>query len=178
MEKFYKNIIGTPIMEEGNVRPLTVVKDLVVDPERGKLVALKVDINKNLVIAPIDILAWSDAIFVHSEDSIIQGEDILRVAEIQKKNISFYKNRVYSKDGHYLGRVVDFSIDTKSLMLKKLIISKGIIGLVHFDMRIISSKDIIEVTANKIIVRHNLIKVKAGRKSHQKGHLRIEDVPV
>lgn len=160
MEKLYSDIVGAPVVEDNVLRPITTVKDLVVDPESGKLEAFVVDINKNLVISPIDVLFFGNRIQIHARDAVIHGSEILRVAEIQKKGIRIFGNKVVTEDGFKLGKVVDFSMDMHQYTLKKLFVSKDILGMVRYDGRIIPAKNIVEVLPNKIIVKNNLEKAK------------------
>ena len=92
----------------------------------------------------------------HNRSDIIEGSEILRVDAVQRKEIKVFQNKVMSKDGDYLGMVNDFSIDSKSLVLKKLFVAKGFMGLVRYQSRIINKKDIIEILADKIVVKNNL----------------------
>lgn len=159
MEKLYTKIIGTPVFDEEVKHPITAVKDIVIDPETGKLLALIVNLSRNLVIAPQDILYWGDQIQVHTHDSIIEGNEILRVEEVQKKGIRIFNNRVVTKDGKDLGKVYDFTIDSRETALKKLYVAKSILGLVRYDGRIIPAKEIVEILPRKIVVNSDLATV-------------------
>jgi len=157
MERLFSNIIGTPVVDDDFKHPITVVRDVIIDPERGKLIALVVDVGRNLVIAPIDILAWGDTIRIPAHDAIVEGSDILRVAEVQKKNIGIFHSKVETKKKEYIGKVVDFSIDSHDLSLKKLYTAKDILGLVRYDSRIIPAKIIEQILPKKIIVKMNIV---------------------
>jgi uncharacterized protein YrrD len=160
MEKLYSTIIGTHVFEDDALRPLTTIKDVVLDPERGKIIVFIVDINKNLVIAPIDVLSWSYAIKIRDASIIIEGNEILRVEEVQKKGIRVVYNRVETENGLYLGKVYDFSVDEKTFELRKIFVAKGILGIFRYDSKIISAKNIIEVLPEKIVVKNTLEPVK------------------
>jgi len=164
MERLFSNIIGTPVVDDDFKHPITTVRDVVVDPERGKVIALIVDVNRNLVIAPIDILAWGDTIRIPSHDAIIEGSDILRVAEVQKRNIKIFHNKVVTMKNEYIGKVVDFSIDIHDLSLKKLYTAKDILGLLRYDSRIITSKIIERILPRKIIIKMNIVNLPEERR--------------
>ncbi|MFA7685894.1 MAG: PRC-barrel domain-containing protein [Candidatus Gracilibacteria bacterium] len=155
VERLFTNILGTPVVDDDFKRPIAFVRDVLIDPERGNLIALVVDISRNLVVAPIDILAWGEAIRVPAHDAIVEGKEIFRVAEVQKNGIRIFHNRVETKKKEYIGNVVDFSIDSQSLTLRKLYTSKSILGLLRYDHRIIPAKNIEEVFPKKIIVKEN-----------------------
>jgi sporulation protein YlmC with PRC-barrel domain len=155
MEKLFSNIIGTPVLDDDIGRPLTTVKDLVIDPESGKVVGVLVDIHKNLIIAPVDILSWGDTLKIHTSDSIAPGDEILRVAEVQKRNIHIFHSRVETKKKEYIGDVFDFSVNVETLVLQKIYTAKSILGLFRYDSRIIPAKNIEKILPNKIIVTEN-----------------------
>ena len=167
MEKLYSDIVGSPVVEDNVLRPIATVKDLILDPETGKLAAFVVDIRKNLVISPIDVLFFGNRIQIHERHAVISGSDILRVEAIQKKNIRIFGNKVVTEDGFKLGKVVDFSMDMRDYVLKKLFVSKEILGMVRYDSRIIPAKNIVEILPNKIVVKNNLeaVKEKEGARS-------------
>lgn len=164
MEKFYTKIIGSPVSDD-DVRPITTVQSVIMDPESGKLAALQVGYGKNMVVLPMDILSWQDIIKIHSHDSIIEANEVLKIDELMKKDIQIFRNRVESQEGDYVGRVYDYSIDPKSLSLKNLYIAKDILGLFRYNARIIRSKDIIEILKDKIIIKNDLETVKEEIKS-------------
>jgi len=172
MEKFYSNIVGTPVMEDDVFRAITTIKDVILDPESGKVVAFSVDLSRNLVVAPVDILSFDEFLKIHNHESIAEGNDILRVAAVQKKGIRIIHNRVESKNGEYIGIVVDFSIDPKTFTLKRILTAKSILGLIRYDQRIILAKNIIEILPNKIIVKENL------KTSKEEKRVTIEDLAV
>lgn len=164
MDRFYTKIVGLPVVEDDSLRALTTVKDLIVDPERGKVLAFVVDANRNLIIMPMDVISWHDVLHVHSRDVIIPGDDVLRVQTVQKNGGRVFGNRVETKDGKYLGKVVDYAIDSQLMILKKIFVAKGFMGLVKYDTRVIASKNILEILPEKIIVKDDMGTVKEAVK--------------
>lgn len=152
MEKLYTKIVGMPVRDDG-IRPITTVRDVLIDPSTGNLCALEVHSGKNMVVAAMDILAWRDAVIINDADSIVSAGDILRVEELISQDIRIYKNNVESKDGTHIGKVYDFSIDSENFNLKKLYVARDILGLARYDKRIINAKDIVEILKEKIVVK-------------------------
>lgn len=153
VERFYSKIVGTPVYEDGGERPITTVKDVVIDPEIGKLLAFVVNLNKSLVVTPVDVLSWTEVIKVHNHDAIASSDEVLRVAQVMAKRVNIFHNKVYTKSGEYLGKVNDFSIDSNVMMLQKLYLSKGFLGLIRYQSRIISAKNILEILPDKIVIK-------------------------
>lgn len=164
MEKFYTKIVGTPVVEDDKSRPITTVKDVLVDPEKGKLIALIVDVGSNLIITPMDILSWHDVIQVHNRDVIVEGSEVMRVEAVQKGGIKILHNRVETKEGKYLGKVADFAVDTHVMELKRIFVAKGFLALFRYESRIIPVKNILEILPDKIVVKDDIGAVKEEAK--------------
>ena len=160
MQKLYSNILGTPVFDQDGGRPITTVRDLVVDPESGKLIAFVVNQSKNLIITPVDILFWKEILKVRDRDAIISASEVLRVESVQKNGIHFFHNKVETKSGKFLGKVVDFEIDTNLYVLARIHVAKGFLGLIKYDSRIIPADHIVEVLEDKIVVKDDFQEVK------------------
>ena len=155
MEKLYSNIVGTPVKLHGETRPIATVRDLIVDPETGKIVALVVNKRTNKVIVPHDIVEWGDILHVHNHNAIIDANEVLRVEEIMKRNAHhIFQNKVVSVDNENLGIVTDYAVDARALKLKKLFVSKVFLGLIRLGSRIIDEKNIIEILPDRIVVKN------------------------
>lgn len=150
--------MGTPVFENDERHPVAFVRDVILDPETGNLLALR--INRDQIITSSDISSWGDVVRIRNIDVIAPLEDVLRVAQAEKKGIKVFGNLVETQGGVVLGRVVDFVIDEKTLTLKKIFTAKLFFGIFQHEHRIISVKNIIEIRADKIIVRDGLKTVK------------------
>ncbi len=164
MEKYFTKIVRTPVVEDDGVRPITTVKNLLIDPETGNVIALVVNENKNLIILPMDVLSWGEAVHVHHRDCIVESDEVLRVINVLKLGINIFGNKVFTKSGKPLGNVYDFSIDTNTMTLKKLFTAKGFLSLFRYDSRIIPAKNIIEILKNKIVVKNDTAKAREPEK--------------
>lgn len=153
MERLYTNILGTPVFEDDGTRPITTVKDLLVDPETSKTLAFIVDKSKNLVVMPIDIVSFGDVIRINTHDSIIEAHEVLRIEQVQQKQIYIFNNRVETEEGEYLGRVIDFSLDFTTYELKKIYVAKVILGMFRYGTRVFTVRNIVEILPKKIVVK-------------------------
>ncbi|MBD3330468.1 hypothetical protein GF354_02965 [Candidatus Peregrinibacteria bacterium] len=160
MKISFKNAVGTPIVLPEHRRPLTTVKDVVIDTERGKIVAFVTDKARNFVLSPIDIRSWTNFITINDKDAVIEGKDILRVAEIQKQGLGLMHKKVFTKNDEFLGKVYDFEFSTKTFEILSILCIKTFLGLISTQSRIIPKNQIIEITKEKIIVKENLKTVK------------------
>ena len=70
----------------------------------------------------------------------------------------------------------DLILDKNNLFtIKKLYVSKGFLGLIRYDSKIIPYRNIIEILADKIIVKEDLMAIKV---KNERDEMVIEDMPV
>jgi sporulation protein YlmC with PRC-barrel domain len=157
MEKQYSEILGTPVVIDEMPRPVGRVQDLIMDPESGNLVAFSV--GQNRVIVPRDVIRLHRHLLIHDRDDICHSEDILRIGEIQKLGSGILKNKVETEEGDYIGKVFDYSVETKTNALKKIFVAKNFLGLLRIDERIIPKKHIVEILPGKIVIKGSTTKI-------------------
>jgi len=155
MEKYYSQTVGNAVVTESGQR-LARVYDLAVNTDTGKIVGFFTDPAGKKVVAPIDVIQWGSVLTVHDEESILESEEIQQVMESLKSGIRIFRNRVVTKSGEDLGRVIDFAVNNKFFILTKLLVAKSFLGLIYYRKRLIPATDIIEVTKDKIIVKEPL----------------------
>jgi sporulation protein YlmC with PRC-barrel domain len=160
MDKYYTETIGLPIITTSGDRAGNVF-DIIINPENGKLVGLLMAPSGGKVLAPLDIIYWNDRIEIHSAEDILEAEEIQMVHHCLKKNIRIYGNKVMTKSGEYLGRVIDFAVHNKLFVLTRIVVAKSVFGLIKYNKRIIAHKDILEIKRGEIIVKDPLPPVRA-----------------
>ncbi|MCA9373898.1 MAG: PRC-barrel domain-containing protein [Candidatus Gracilibacteria bacterium] len=152
MEKYYRQTIGLPVISHSR-QPLTRVRDVIIDTDKGKIVGFFVMGGSNHVVAPIDILEWNSVIMINDQEDIIEPDEVHTIREALKKDATIFKKRVYTKSGDYLGKVLDFGMNSQLYELTVIIVSKAFLSLFFWDKKIISSKDIIRIKPDRIIVK-------------------------
>jgi uncharacterized protein YrrD len=157
MQRLYSEIVGSPVVSEFSESRIAKVADVILDPDRGKIIALEV--TNGMVIAAIDIVKLNSMVVVHDPDHITHPSEILRVQEVIEGGRSFMKKKVVTEDGELVGYVQDYAIDTKTFMLKKINTYKQFFVFRH-DPRIIGWKSIIEVKKDEIVVKGSVKRVK------------------
>ena len=155
MDRYYTQTVGTPVITNSGQR-IARVFDVVLNTDSGKVVGFLTSPSGQKVLAPFDVLSWGGAITVHDEEAIIDSGEIHQVSESIKKNIKVMRNRVYTKSGEFLGRVIDFAINDKLFVLTKIVVAKPILGIFFYDRRIIAHRDILEIKKNEIRVKDPL----------------------
>ncbi|MEK9132983.1 MAG: PRC-barrel domain-containing protein, partial [Patescibacteria group bacterium] len=156
----YSEFIGMPVFSEYSSSPLALIKDAIIDPENGKLLALLV--KNNHIIVPMDIeRSTTSAIFIADNDRILPVDDVLRVKMVLSRHISIPSAKVITEKNHeYLGRVTDFEIDTTHMVLANIHVAKQFLFL-HFNERIIDFKHIVRIEKHSVIVKEQAVMSKA-----------------
>lgn len=156
MEKYYLQTVALPVIDDSG-RQIARVGDIILNTETGKVVGFLVGPSQKKAIATIDIKDWNTSLRVHDNLDIIDPDEVLQIAQTLEKEIPIYKNRVVTKNGEYIGKVINFGMDNKFFSLTCLIIAKSFLGLIFWDKRIIAAQDIIKMEKKQIIVK-NLVK--------------------
>jgi uncharacterized protein YrrD len=154
MDRYFVQTIGTPVIsEQGQMAGR--VYDVIIDPETGKIAAFSLAINGKKVVAPIDVLSWGRQIIIHDAEDVVESGEIHKVSQILELQIPIIRNKVITKKGDYLGKVIDYSMEPKMFLLTSIVVAKGLLGILQWDRRIIGYKDIIEIKKGAIIVANN-----------------------
>jgi sporulation protein YlmC with PRC-barrel domain len=156
MEKFFSEILGTPIVSEAENAAIGRVWNMVLHPDNGQVVALSLNFEPKEIIVPLDIRGWYNEIIVSSSDVIIDRHEVLRVQQVLDMGRFFLGARVETSSGVSLGRVLDYAIDIEQLLLTKILVGKSFLGLFRYQQRLFSFQDIVEVKKDVIIVRTHI----------------------
>ena len=153
MEKYYTQIVGTPVVTEHG-EYLNRIINLAINTDTGKVVGFLMAPSGQTVVSPYDVIAWDSSLTITDREAIVPIEEIRQVEDSIAKGINVYGNRVYTKDGDYLGKVSNYAIHVKFLTLTKIIVVKKLFGIIRTGRHLINSKDIIQIKKDAIIVRN------------------------
>ncbi len=157
MERLFSQSIGIPVIADDLKAPVGFVKDFIINTENGKIMAFIINKKQNLVVSEQDISGFEFFPRIKTVDAMIEGKEIVRVYDVQKKGLFIVKNRVFTENGKYLGICEDFSYDDNSFQLKKLFVSRRFLHFFKLDERIIAIEEIVVVKRNKIVVKDDLL---------------------
>ena len=104
-------------------------------------------------------------ILVNDHDVLSEPEELIRLKDILQLNFTLLNKSVETKNKEKVGKVKDFSIETKSYYVEKLYVTKPIYQNLAGGQISIDRNQIIEVTDNKIIIKELLKPVKAVKLS-------------
>lgn len=153
MLRLHSQLIEQPLHVQGDPHALAWVEDLILDPDRGDLVAL--ELSQRQAVAPVDLLPWGDAGWaIKDEDAVSDEEDLVRLNRISPARRQILWKPVFTKEGDYLGKVADYVMDMDTLMLTHLYVTRSFMGWV-MDQRVVSWKQVLEITDNAVLVDSN-----------------------
>jgi len=165
MLKLASTIIGLPIKNIRDGLNLGEVRDFVVDPVDGEILAisLKPHLFSSLkIISLIDIREINpEMVIVDSSDVLSEPEEVIRVKEVLGSGIKILKNKVVTESGQKLGEVYDFTFDLIEKELSRIYVKGNFIKeLLSLSELIIPKEKIIKITPKAIYVEDGVIGVK------------------
>ena len=175
MERYYTQTIGTPLFTSDGI-VVGLIIEIVIDPATGKVAGFLLTPGGQHVVAPNDVIFWEKNIFIQDEEDILETHEIFKVAEILQKNIPIIGNKVFTKNGTYLGKVYDIGLNPKLFVMTKLAVAKNILGLFPHDKKLIAHANILEIKPDRIIVKNIEATVPAKEKTKEES-LKIDIAP-
>ncbi len=164
MVKYFSEVVGMPVVGQHRDGTISAVKDIVVDHERGSVLAVKV-LRWNKYISWIDILSWNGHVSVADDSVLVDLDDLVRTKEVVEQKIGFTGKRVMTQGGEFVGFLHNFSFDTSSGRLKSIVVSK-IFLFWKYATKNIAAQEIVEVTNKAVVikdlVKSNPVQVKSG----------------
>ncbi|PIZ73998.1 hypothetical protein COY07_01195 [Candidatus Peregrinibacteria bacterium CG_4_10_14_0_2_um_filter_43_11] len=157
MIKLYQNNIGTAILRFEDGYPVAFMKDMIVDPDTGKIEAFWVKPTRHFlsyaIIQTQDIVEWKKNIYVKNEDVLVDPVDVIKISNILSQKREVIGNEVRTESGVSLGHVVDIDFDVQYYYLRNLYVQKRLLGLWSYQKRILNYETIIEIFPEYILVK-------------------------
>ena len=151
MHLLYSQAIGTEIIDDVDHRIQGIVDDILIDPDKGKIVGLLVMVKvapEQYLLQTQDILAWGKRIHVRSEDVLGPAEEFVRFQQLLSDERTIVGQRIQTEHKRYLGKCVDVQFNTERLNIEwifpRKFIRRGIA---------LPATDILEVIPEAIVVK-------------------------
>lgn len=122
MHLLASNLQGTAVIEESTQHIVATADRLLVDPDRGRIVALflrSID-GQTLLLQTVDILSWGHRIHVASADRIGAPEEFLRLQDMLRDRRSLLGQEIRTTTGEVIGRCTDVQFSSKTFELEYL----------------------------------------------------------
>ncbi len=169
---YAKKIIGMNVLEGISGTKIDVIKNIIVDPENGKILAFLVSKNffwqTNRVISFKDVVEiFADGVLIKNRDSIVDVKEVFKLDDILNKKIFLIGSSVMTQNGKKIGLLEDFLFDT----LFQNILTVTVKKMFSSEKRIISSERILSILHKKVIIRDTILKAGLQKKLGALDHL-------
>jgi len=109
-------LMGLPVAAEDTLSKVGEIRQVVVDPENGRVLGFLVKTGffvLPLALSIIDIKFWdSEALVISEAKNLVQIKEIVRIKNILEQKIDLLGMPAKTEAGKSLGRVENFLIDT------------------------------------------------------------------
>jgi uncharacterized protein YrrD len=174
MIRFFSKLEDLPIISLRSSVKLAKIEDLFFDFDKGKILGVYVKkstplffvSSKLYLIRAENILEWSNAVYIQSEDNIDEIDDLLSMKERLDSDFSIFGLKVFTKKGKYMGKVDDILMETVTMSLRKILIKKK--TFFSSSEQLTPAKEIISITKDRITIKNPVKKVKVSCRSYKR----------
>lgn len=159
-------LVGYPILSLHIGGPTAWIRDAIIDPRKLKIMAFYVegplirgDIGNILDVKSIREISTIGMVVDSADDFAFPG-DIVKIDKIIEDKFAINGLKVVTKKGSKLGKVIDYTVDTTDFRVLQIIIKRPVIKAVLDPELVISRKEIVEITNEKIVVKDEEDKLK------------------
>ena len=166
------SLIGCPILSLHVGGQIARVTELVIDPDKLSLIAVRVE---GPVVDPNDggdILAMDSVrefsragMIVDSSDEFVRDEDVMRIKKVLQLNFDLNGLKVVTKKKEKLGKVEDFILQSTTWEVQQLIVRRPIMKSLIDPELMIHRSQILKVDDYKVTVKDEREKVKSKPRS-------------
>jgi sporulation protein YlmC with PRC-barrel domain len=155
-----ERLIDTPIMSLQTGSELARTKSALIDPRNLKIVAYELSgyrlEQQPTLLLTKDIREISSlGIIIDSSDEFIGVEDVVRINEIYSLQFSLINKIVRDEKNSKLGKVIDYSMEPNSFIIKQLIVRRPLLKSFSDTEIIVDRTQIVEVNDTTVIIKHD-----------------------
>jgi uncharacterized protein YrrD len=146
-------------------------KAAILDPQDLKVAAYKVTgallsrENGNILMTSSIRELSSKYMVIDSIDELVRQEDVVMIDKILKLNFRLIGLKVVTKLGKKLGKVIDYTVDTKSFMIYQLIVQRPLTKSLIDPELTVNRSQIVEVSDDKVVVKDEKEPIKTKHKT-------------
>ena len=161
-------LINYPVLSLHVGGPIAWVNADIVDPEKLKIIAFKVDgpAIKNdpeagNILEARDVREFADSgMIIDSIEDFVNPGDVIKLDKIMELNFALNGLKVETKKGSKLGKVIDYVVDTETFTVLQLVVKRPAVKALIDPELIVPRKQIVEVNDYKIIVKDEEEKIR------------------
>ncbi len=157
-------IINRPVMSLRTGTQVALATTPIINPNNLKIEGFwcKVERGQQLVLLSQDIRdSLPQGLVVDDADVLTDTSELVRLAPVININFQLIGKAVETSDGQKIGKVNDFSTETKSMFIKKLYVAKPLYRNLGGSNLGVDRTQIVEITDRKIVVHDLSAKVPA-----------------
>jgi sporulation protein YlmC with PRC-barrel domain len=157
-------VIDVPIMSLQTGDEIARTETPIIDPRQLVIVAFycqgpRLDHSPSILhvedIREVSSLGY----IVDSAENLMPPDDLVRLKEILDLHFELIDKQVVEDTGRKVGKVIDYTVDTKSFHILQLKVAPGIWKALQTAEIIIGRRQIVEITDTTIVVKAPTVKV-------------------
>lgn len=159
---FKNQLQSIPIMSLQTGSKIAETGSFIIDPRQLKVVGFycsgpRLDVNP-AVLTVADIRELGDlGLIVDSADVLVSPDDLVRLKDVLSFNFTLENKLVVDTAGKKLGRVSNFTLDSKSLYIVKLQVRPGVWQSFKTTELLIDRSQVDHVTDDEVVVRSAVV---------------------
>lgn len=159
-------MLGFPVLSLHVGGPIARINEEIIDPRKMQVVGYFVDgpmvtQETGNILEPNAIREFSPmGMIIDSVDSLTDGDEVVRLKKILELDFSLHGLKVETKKGTRLGKVIDCTIDAGDFRVMQIIVQRPALKALIDPELVISRKEIVKVTNDKIIIKDEEDKLK------------------
>jgi sporulation protein YlmC with PRC-barrel domain len=158
MLQLSSNLIGQPVLSLRSGGLIAMTTEPIINPLNLKIEGLycadSIDRKKVLILLEQDIREiLAQGLVVNDHDVLAEPEDLVRLRNVLATRFTLIGKTVYTTSKHKIGKVIDFSTETKSMYIQKLYVGQSVFKSFTGGNLGIDRTQIVEITDDKIIVQ-------------------------
>ncbi len=153
------NLLGAPVLSVRAGGAITYVSDLVVDPDHLKVIAMYcrgglVSHSDANILSVSSVREYSPLGFIIDDvEELVTREDVVKVDRVLNLGFSLIGLKVETKKGSKLGKISDFTLNPDDFIVQQIIVRRPALKALVDPELVISRKEIVKVTDDKIVVK-------------------------
>ncbi|MBT3834868.1 hypothetical protein HOF56_01325 [Candidatus Peribacteria bacterium] len=151
MHLLYSDTIGTEIIDDIDHQIQGKVADILIEPDRGKIIALLVVIPGTSEIYALqtqDISSWGNRVHICDSDVLGPATDFVRLQDILNDPRTVIGQKIKTESGFLVGKCIDLQFEVTTFMIEWIFPRKF-----FFRKLSLPASDILEITENEILVK-------------------------
>ena len=160
-------LLNYPVLSLHLGGPIGVVKEVIINPNDLKIMALRVDGPQTGDGEHGDLLNVSNirefsnlGIIIDSIDDLVSDGDVVKLDEVIKLNFDVIGLNVKTKKGNKLGKVFDYTFNPESMLITQFIVKRPLLKAFLDPELVIGRSEIKEINDYELIVKDEEEKIK------------------